>query len=136
MFNDPIFDRYKEAVWPLFRPVFVLAIVLFRRQAAALFAGGCLDIAYEVGPFGTLRIIETVYPRARPDWKDALFFVTGAYAGELSGAAPAREHAPCPALVRELHILALNWIILPRSRRAGHTAPRRHSRASLPLPDP
>ncbi|MEM7768780.1 MAG: hypothetical protein AAF253_15085 [Pseudomonadota bacterium] len=139
MFTDPLFDRHRDAVWPMFWPVFVLAILLFRQRSRALLASGCRSIGYEVTPFGMVYITDTSFPADGPGWKDDLFSATGAYgdAGTALGSAVpgaiARE-ALCPTLVLEAHILSLNWVIRRRAQRQRLKPSCAHSPIGLPLP--
>jgi len=138
MFIDPIFDRHRHQVWPFFWPVFALAIALFRRRAGALLADGCLSIGYEVSPFGTIRITDTVFPGASACWKDSLFSAIGAYKSQTSvtPGSPRDLHPQStdPAEIQALLIIALNCVLLRRVEPQRHLAQSAHEGASLPLP--
>jgi len=146
MFSDPIFERHRHEVWPLFWPVFVLAIRLFNRQAEALMAEGCLSIGYELSPLGFIRITDTVFPGAPAGWKDSLFSATGAYGARapLFPGLPAPDPDPepldpdavrtGPALMRIARISWLNCVFLRRSQRQTRAMPSVHDSANLPLP--
>jgi len=161
MFNDPIFERHRHEVWPLFWPVFVLAIRLFNWQAEALLAEGCLSIGYEVSSLGLIRITDTVFPGAPAGWKDSLFSATGAYEGgraPLFPGLPAPDPDPGtrdlphqgadpdpatldpnavrtgPALLRIARISWLNCVFLRRAERQTRAMPAAHNSANLPLP--
>jgi len=150
MFNDPIFERHRHEVWPLFWPVFVLAIRLFNRQAEALLAEGCLSIGYEVSALGLIRITDTVFPGAPAGWKDSLFSAIGAYGARaplfpgLPRDLPHQSADPepldpdavrtGPALMRIARISWLNCVFLRRAERQTRAMPAAHNSANLPLP--
>jgi len=105
MLNDPIFLRHKDHVWPFFWPVLLVSIALLRRQTDGMFARGCISFTYSVSYLGVVSITDMEFPRARPHWKDSLFFVTGRYDGVSMGGAIAPDTQSADDFAERLNIV-------------------------------
>ncbi|MEM7766393.1 MAG: hypothetical protein AAF253_02770 [Pseudomonadota bacterium] len=149
MITDSLFFRHKDAVWPFFWPVFLVAIAWFNRRAQALIADGCASIDYVVSPYGLISITKTIRTGGPRCWKDQLYAATGAYGdgdtdlfGGYSQASrraqgQTQDQAQTELAPQELCALlacCLNIVFLPRAVRRSGQAPAATALIGLPLP--